>query len=210
MREVAGAVDDARVSELWIDELGRLTDQILHGLRNGLQGVGINIEVIRSRTDHGSGNYSDLRSFAINAARQFEDVSAQIEALAFLSRTASGSADIGATTKAITTLLNAGGRTRVALQEAPFPARAAVSATTARLVLSHLCRTAVETGSAVSCEVRGTAPVAVAVNLDPAVNIEVNPKVVEIAEALHIKIMFEAASVAAVFPTTLTSDTVLV
>ncbi len=203
---------ESRVSTLWLDEFGRLTSHVLHGLRNGLQGVGINLEVIRSRTEHGAASSGDLRSFAMNASRQFEEVSAQVEALAFLSKEVpgAGGAEVDATIRAIATLLNAGGKGKVSLVEVLQTARAAVSPMAARLILTHMIMAASKAGANVTCAVRSVQPVAVELLLDPAVPPVLDEEVLAVAQALHIRIVAAAASFTLTFPTTLSSDTVLV
>jgi hypothetical protein len=207
---LAAGDDESRLSTLWLDEFGRLTNHVLHGLRNGLQGVGINLEVIRSRTEHGGGDCGDLRTFASNASRQFEDVSAQVEALAYLSKNTSGGTEVGPILRAIAVLLNAGGKRRVTLEESPLAARIGVDPMTARLILTHMMLTAVETGSEVTCTVSGKEPVSVAIQVDPSIAPLMNDRIVALAQGLHIKIGSVQNKVTATFPTTLSSDTVLV
>jgi len=208
--ESARGEGTAHVSALWLDEFGRLTGHVLHGLRNGLQGVGINLEVIRSRSEVGSATAADLRVFAANAARQFEDVSAQVEALAFLSKDVPGDAEIDATMRAIVTLLNAGGDTRVQLDGGAPQAKAAVSHIAARLIITHVIMSAAKTGSAVSCALVSARPVTAELRMTPAMTPVLDQEVLTVARALHIRIAANASAVTVTFPTTTSSDTVLV
>ena len=208
-KEPAGSLQ-GRISELWLEEFGRLTNSVLHGLRNGLQGVGINLEVIRSRTDHGSAAPVDLRTFAMNASRQFEDVSAQVEALAFLSKEIPGQADIGGTVRAVSLLLNAGGAARVSLAEAPIQAKAALDAHAARLILVHAIVAATKAGEKISCCVRGPVPAAVELIFRQDARIQLSSDVLEAAAALHVHFAEKPGQLTVTFPTTLISDTDLV
>ncbi len=73
------------LSALWLSTLQVLTDSVVHDIRNALNGVAVNLEVVRSRSARGSDGAS-IAPFATAAAAQFETVTGQADALIALVR----------------------------------------------------------------------------------------------------------------------------
>ena len=59
---------EEHLSALWLVTLQRLTDRTAHDIRNALNGVAVNLEVVRSRAARGADG-SAIASFATAAAR---------------------------------------------------------------------------------------------------------------------------------------------
>ncbi len=74
------------VERLWLAELQAIADGVGHELRNALNGVSVNLEVVRSRSAREGAAAATLGSFAEAAATQLELVIAMTEALVALSR----------------------------------------------------------------------------------------------------------------------------
>ena len=80
----------------WLDVLGRIVDLGAHELKDVLNGVSLNLEVVRSRSSSAAGGESAaITPFAIAAASQLELVGERVEALLFLARPPRTSADVG-------------------------------------------------------------------------------------------------------------------
>ena len=99
--------DDEHLSALWLATLRQITDRVAHDIRNALNGVAVNVEVVRSRASRG-GDASTIASFATAASGQVEILSGQVDALVSILRPATASVDIGAMLGRLVTLLRAG------------------------------------------------------------------------------------------------------
>jgi hypothetical protein len=69
----------------WLAALQRVTDRAAHEVRDSLNGVALNLEVVRSRSERG-GDAAGLFPFATAAAEQQESLTERIEAVLFLAR----------------------------------------------------------------------------------------------------------------------------
>ena len=202
----------SRASELWLDELGKLTSLVLHDLRNGLQAVGINIEVIRSRSQRTDNSLlaSELGGYASNAARQFDEVSRRVEALASLCKNPRGQADIVSVLESLAATLKSGQRDPLHFRKPGVDLQVGVGVIPARLVLTHVVLSAVRAGAIIECEVGSVAPVAVRFRFSPGGGEKPSEEVARAVRALHIHIDSGSDEVVVTFPTTLRSDTVFV
>ena len=80
----------ATVSELerlWLKTLQKVVDLAAHEIRDSLNGVSVNLEVVRSRSQK-EGTSGGLAQFATAAATQLETLTDRTEALLFLARPA--------------------------------------------------------------------------------------------------------------------------
>ena len=138
---------------LWADTLQSLANVVAHDLRNALNAVAVNLEVVRSRSARGA-EASAIAPFAATAAANFETAAAAAEALLAFVRPEPGRVDIAAVvTRLVRVLAVRGGAGlrvsdhsdgRAATTASPDIARAAV----ARSVLA-----AVVGGEGAACEI---------------------------------------------------------
>ena len=91
----APAETAARAERLWLAQLHRLAGGVSHELRNALNGVAVNLEVVRSRSERDGVPARSLASFAGSASDQLETVIAVTEALMSLARPAREPATVG-------------------------------------------------------------------------------------------------------------------
>ena len=94
----------------WLDALQRLASRSAHELRGALNGVSVNVEVVRSRAAKASASAAALEPFADAASAQLDDVIELTEALLGLTRPAPEPVAIATETKRIVTLLAAAAR----------------------------------------------------------------------------------------------------
>ena len=66
---------------LWLDTLQRICGRVAHELRGALNGVAVNLEVVRSRSTKSDARASSVSTFAEAAANQLEPVMSMTEAL---------------------------------------------------------------------------------------------------------------------------------
>jgi hypothetical protein len=71
---------------LWLETLGVLCDRVAHEVKGALNGVVVNVEVVRSRSEKPEVTGASLHQFAQSAAGQLEAVIAITEAMLALMR----------------------------------------------------------------------------------------------------------------------------
>ena len=158
----AGRVGDAAAvvgphgasAALWADALQTVANLVAHDLRNAINAVAVNLEVVRSRSSRGA-DASGIAPFATTAASQFEVAAGAAEALLSLVRPeSSGMVDVASLFGRLATILGVGGRRTLAVDDrsrgqavTDAPADM-VRAAVARSVLSAL-----SVGDAVACEI---------------------------------------------------------
>ena len=176
-RTVAAARDaapsrDGEVERHWLVMLQQLTSGVAHELRNALNGVAVNLEVVRSRAGRDGLAASALGSFAGSASDQLEQVIAMTDALMVLARAGQDPAAIGRTTDQVAALvrpaLAANGGALDLVVEGEGTTRVPTAA--ARLFVAATVRAALdaarstdggdatkESGTALTCRVREVA-----------------------------------------------------
>lgn len=94
------------ISVLWLAALQEIVDRSAHEVKDSLNGVSLNLEVIRSRSSRADGKAGDVATFAEAASGQFETLTARVEAMLALARPPrTGSADLAQSLKLLATLL---------------------------------------------------------------------------------------------------------
>lgn len=91
---------------LWLQHLQRVVDLAAHEIKDSLNGVSLNLEVVRSRSER-EGAASGLAQFAAAASSQLETLTDRTEALLFLARPRrkGSQADVALTLRHLATLL---------------------------------------------------------------------------------------------------------
>lgn len=110
----------ASLDELWLASLQRLAAHVAHDLKGALNGVSVNLEVVRSRSERESSTGADVHRFAANAADQTSVVIRATGALLSLARGTRGPVEVSMVTRQVANLLDdmtpAGGRIEVAVE----------------------------------------------------------------------------------------------
>jgi len=99
------ATDDAAL--LWQSTLQRAMGRASHDLKDSLNGVSVNIEVVRSRASRPDVPASAVASFAEAAAQQLERLTSLLEAVLALSRPERDPADVAQTLRRVAVLCSA-------------------------------------------------------------------------------------------------------
>ena len=120
---------------LWLRTLQRVVDKAAHELKDSLNGVSLNVEVVRARSRKEGAAPSQLADFAAAAASQLETLSERTEALLFLARPhrKSEAVDVAQTLRHLATLMVPaaradGARLMVSGWERPAPTAATAEA----------------------------------------------------------------------------------
>src|SRR5205814_1523332 len=99
------------VDALWLDTLQRICTRAAHELKGALNGVSVNLEVVRSRSERSSSPASSVAKFASSATDQLGAVIAMTDALLSLARPSREPVDIGAVIRRLDTLVAPAART---------------------------------------------------------------------------------------------------
>jgi signal transduction histidine kinase len=99
------AARDGEVERRWLAALQQLTGAVAHELRNALNGVAVNLEVVRSRSGRDGVPASALGSFAGSASDQLEQVIVMTDALMALARAGQEATPIGRTADQVAALV---------------------------------------------------------------------------------------------------------
>ena len=91
----------------WLLALHEVVGRAAHEVKDALNGVALNLEVLRSRLSSGKGDPASHSSFASAASEQFETLTTRTEALLDLARPPKGNgpADVAVTLKQLAVLL---------------------------------------------------------------------------------------------------------
>ena len=164
----SAATADAGV--LWLAALQRALGRAAHDVKDALNGVSVNLEVVRSRANRADAPASAVAPFADAAAQQLERLTALLDAVLALGRSERAPADVGITLRRVAALCSASNATadaRVTVRDGRIDdARTSVPGDTVRLALAVPLLEAVvgrkgETRDAVVCELEGDGEVVV-------------------------------------------------
>ena len=99
------APDD--VSALWLLTLQRAVARASHDVKDAMNGVSVNLEVIRSRAARPDTPASDVAKFGEAAAQQLDRLTTLLDAILTLSKADRSSADVGVTLRRVIALCGA-------------------------------------------------------------------------------------------------------
>lgn len=144
---------------LWLETFQRVCGKTAHELKGALNGVSLNLEVVRSRSQKTDTPASGLASFAGSASTQFDAVMDMTEALLALSRGVEGAVDLAATTRWLVALLapaaKVDGRELRIDGSLESLGRSPVEGSAARVAIAAALLGAIESASNVVCRANG-------------------------------------------------------
>src|SRR5215210_5997522 len=125
---------------LWLAALQRALGRASHDLKDALNGVSVNLEVVRSRARRADAPASAVAPFAEAAAQQLDRLTALLDAVLALGRSERAPADVGITLKrvaAVCSASNASADARVTVRDGRVEdARTSVAGDDVRLGLA--------------------------------------------------------------------------
>ena len=143
---------------LWLRTLQRVVDLAAHEIKDSLNGVTLNVEVVRSRSQR-DGSAAALSEFASAASNQLETLTTRTEALLFLARPPrpGGQPDVALVLRHLAALLVPaaqadGGKLAVSGWEIPAPTTATSEAV--RLALAAGLLALLEMGGSGGCSLK--------------------------------------------------------
>lgn len=152
------SADDPRLDALWLAVLQSAADAVAHDIRNVLNAVAVNLEVVRSRAGRGGDAAASAAPFAETAASEFERATAAVEALVALSRPEREPADVAIVLARLAALLDAGARVgRIESRRADdAPTRTTAPGSAVRVAVACVLQSALSgADGGVTCEVGG-------------------------------------------------------
>jgi len=145
------------IDELWLDTLQEVCSRAAHEVKGVLNGVSVNLEVVRSRASRGEGGGSgSIANFAESASSQFAQLTEMTEALLLLCRSPREPVEITATMRQLVALLEpvakVDGHT-LAVSEANGAGAVRARGNVVRLVLARALLAALDRKSDVRCDI---------------------------------------------------------
>ena len=191
---------------LWLATLQDVVSRAAHEVRDALNGVSLNLEVLRSRLDRPTVDTRTLASFATAASDQFELLSARAEALVFLvrpHRAAAGPADVALTLRHLATLLVPAAKAdggRLEVNGADRSAQSGAPATAIRLALAAGLLSLTKDGGASHCRLDSGSETVVRFSHESAGACSLEPAVASALTAHQIRLTTVGAELHIVFP----------
>jgi len=144
------------VDELWLDTLQEVCARAAHEMKGVLNGVSVNLEVVRSRAARANAAASFVASFAESASDQFARVTDMVESLMLLCRAPREPVEVSATVSHLVTLLAPVAKVEgysLALGEAKGAGAVRARGNVVRLVLARALLSALDCKADVQCDV---------------------------------------------------------
>ena len=149
----------ASVGELWLDTLERLCGRAAHELKGALNGVAVNLEVVRSRCERPETLASAVGTYANSASDQLGIVIETAEALLALARAARTPVEVARVTRSVHALLGPAARSQGKRFEVSGPldglGATSAGASAARLSVAASAMAATDAWSHVVCRTAG-------------------------------------------------------
>ncbi|HEY4218543.1 MAG TPA: hypothetical protein VGM67_15485 [Gemmatimonadaceae bacterium] len=209
MSRAAESVGSSVVDTLWLATLQRIVGRVSHEVKGALNGVSVNLEVVRSRSAKSDTLASAVSSFANAAVDQLDGLITMTEALLSVSREIREPVELGLLFRRIGALLAPA--SRVDGCEISFDASMAdVGETSAngaavRLTVASVLLAAIEQSHAVRCvaglvDDGGVVTVRIDGGHDAANGVSVDAEIVTAAADAGIVIMAESSAILISFP----------
>ena len=153
---VGDATQPPWVARAWLETLRGMADRTAHEVRGALNGVALNLEVVRARSEKGAANTAGVARYAAAAADQLEAVTARAEALLSLTRAPRHPIDVAAAARDVVTLLAPSTRSEggsLALETADAETVTAAEPEVVRLVIAAVLLAAIGRPATVLCRI---------------------------------------------------------
>jgi hypothetical protein len=196
----------AEVDVLWLEALQQVAGRAAHEIKGALNGVCVNLEVVRSRAaNQAGGPASNLTRFAEAARGQLEELVAMNEALLALTRRPRDIVDVATTAQHLITLLAPAARSEGGSLEVvglPMNGGSATSASagTVRLVLATALLRALDKRATATCRLDAADGMVIRLECADGSAIELDPRVVRIATDAGIQIDSNGGGLSVAFP----------
>jgi hypothetical protein len=201
---------DARAREveaLWLEALQQVAARAAHEIKGALNGVCVNLEVVRSRAaGQSAASASGLARFADAAADQMEELVAMNEALLALARRPRDVVDVLATAHQLVALLGPaarsdGGELKIADGRSNGGGDAtSAPAVAVRLVLAAVMLRALDKRAGATCRVEAGDGMVIRVECADGTGLELDPAVARVAGEAGIRVDVSPGGLSLAFP----------
>jgi hypothetical protein len=197
--------NERAAAALWLETLQQVAGRAAHEIKGALNGVCVNLEVVRNRAASQAAPATGVVRYAEAAAGQLEEVVAMNEALLALTRRPRDLVDVVATAQQLVALLGPAARAEGGSLEIAGAPPGGGSATGApavavRLVLAAAMLRALEQRAAATCRVEGADGMVIRVECADGSAIELDPRVAEVAADAGIGIEGGPGGLSLAFP----------
>ena len=146
------------IDELWLRSLQKLAAYVAHDLKGALNGVSVNLEVVRSRSEREGAPASDVQKFSASASEQLAIVIRGTTSLLAASRAIKGPVDVAAIARnlvnvVVDTYAHEGGSIDAHL-EGGLPAETGAPGNLVRFAMAEALLAAISTKQPLSIRVR--------------------------------------------------------
>ena len=198
---------DRSVDELWLDVLQEISARSAHEIKGALNGVGVNLEVVRSRSGRADAPAASVASFASVATDQLELVVTMTEALLALCRPPREPIDVVDTLFRLTALLAPTARVDGGSVNMDPAVREMIGRTVkargnvARLLLGATLLAAVGRKGDVRCRVESRDELIVSIEcVDAEGPVAVDPRIVTAGSDAGVRVQVDGQSISFAFP----------
>jgi hypothetical protein len=143
---------------LWLDTLNRICGRAAHEVKGALNGVAVNLEVVRSRSSRPDAPASAVATFAASASSQFDAVMDMTDGLLALSRAPKGAIEGAKITRQFAALLGpvakVDGRELVVDRSVESVGIIAIEGRAVQLAIGSVMLAAIESAQQVVCRGR--------------------------------------------------------
>ena len=191
------------VDELWLETLHRVSLRASHEVKGALNGVAVNLEVVRSRCARPDASASSVSLFATNAGGQLDQLTEMSEALLALSRAPREPVEVSATLAQLTALLRPAARSegfQIKVERPAGPGAVRARGNIVRLVLATALLGAFERESDVQCSATLDDDAVVRLTTADGQAIPMPAEVLEVAAKAGIRFETDGHSISLAFP----------
>ena len=193
------------IDTLWLRTLEDVVNRAAHEVKDSLNGVSLNVEVLRSRAGRPGAMADGLAAFATSAAEQLELVATRAEAVLFLARPAREPADVALALQHLAALLTPAAKAdgkRLLIDGYGRSTPTAATAQATRLALALGLLALLRSGSTGRCTLENNGETVVRFSHEPAGTCSLEPAVAAVIEAHHIRVDRSGTDLLLRFPRT--------
>ena len=195
---------ESTIDELWLDTLQRICSRASHELKGALNGVSVNLEVVRSRSEKPDSPASAVRSYAENAAVQLGHVIAMTESLLALSRPAREPVELAALIRRFEAVVapaaRAEGRSLTIEEPIDVIGMTTTAPNAVRLALGATLLRATQEANRVTCRAEDGDERRLRLDADEGEQLTLDPAVVSAVEVAGIHITADGKAITIAFP----------
>ena len=198
-----GVEEWAEIDRLWLDTLGRVAARAAHEVKGALNGVSVNLEVVRSRAERVDAPASSVQRFADSASQQLERLIRMSDALLVLARPVREPMDVAATLRRLVALLGPSTASEggvLQLEVVDGEGAAGVRGNAVRLGAAAALLAALERKAVSGCRLESGEGIVIRVTSSADGAVVVPPAITQALAAVGVRVDTEAAGCALTFP----------